>query len=126
MKKNCLKIAVVLGGLTLVGLIMGGCGESRSPFAGTYKSVESFAGKGNIELNLLEDGRGTWALAGKSVEFTWVVNEGKIWIYTKTGAILIVTPNEGGKMLSADMTGEWHPGCPPGACVVFKRVAEGG
>jgi hypothetical protein len=125
MKKNFLKLAAVLG-LIMVGLLLGGCGESRSPYAGTYKSVEPFAGKNYVDLTLQEDGKGTWALAGKTVEFTWVVNEGKVWIYTKTGAILIVTPSEGGKMLSADMTGEWHPGCPPNACVIFKRVSQGG
>jgi len=125
MKTNCLKLAAVLG-LIMVGMLLGGCGESRSPFAGTYKSAQPFAGKNYIDLNLQENGRGTWALAGKTVEFTWVVNDGKIWIYTKTGAIIIVTPSEGGKVLSADMTGEWHPGCPPGACVVFNRVSQGG
>ncbi|MFZ5448237.1 MAG: hypothetical protein ACOZFS_06325 [Thermodesulfobacteriota bacterium] len=122
---GCLKLAAILI-LVAVGLVMAGCGESRSPFVGSYKSVETFAGKGNISLDLKEDGRGTWTLSGKTVEFTWVVNDGKIWIYTKTGAILIVTPGDGGNILSADMTGEWHPGCPPGACVVFKRVSEGG
>lgn len=125
MKMGCLKLAAILI-LVAVGLVMAGCGESRSPFVGSYKSVETFAGKGNISLDLKEDGRGTWTLSGKTVEFTWVVNDGKIWIYTKTGAILIVTPGDGGNILSADMTGEWHPGCPPGACVVFKRVSEGG
>ena len=125
MKNDVLKIAAVFG-LILAGLVLAGCGESRSQFAGTYKSVEPYAGKGNITLNLMEDGRGTWALAGKTVEFTWVVNTGKIWIYTKPGAILIVSPSEAGKMLSADMTGEWHPGCPANACVVFRRVPEGG
>ena len=125
MKKHFLKLAAVFG-LIMVGLILGGCGESRSPFAGTYKSIEPFAGNKFVELDLKENGKGTWTLAGKSVEFTWVVNDGKIWIYTKQGAILIVTPGDGGAILSADMTGEWHPGCPPGSCVVFKRVPEGG
>ena len=125
MKKDFLKLAAVLG-LIMVALVMGGCGESRSPFAGTYKSVEPFAGKNYIDLELQENGKGTWSLAGKSVEFTWVVNDGKVWIYTKPGAILIVTPSEGGKTLSADMSGDWHPGCPPGSCVVFNRVREGG
>jgi hypothetical protein len=125
MKKYFLKLAVVLG-MFMFWLVLGGCGESRSPFAGTYRSVESFAGKNYIELDLKEDGKGTWTLAGKGVEFTWLVNDGKIWIYTKTGAILIVTPSPGGKTLSADMTGDWHPGCPPGSCVEFKRLPEGG
>jgi outer membrane lipoprotein-sorting protein len=125
MKKDILKVAVVLG-LIMAGLILAGCGESRSQFAGTYKSVEPFAGKDHIDLELQENGKGTWTLAGKTVEFTWVVNDGKIWIYTKPGAILIVTPTEGGKILSADMTGDWHPGCPPGSCVAFKRVQNGG
>jgi len=125
MKKSLLKAAAVLG-LIIVGLVMSGCGESRSPFAGTYKSIKPFAGQTFINLVLNEDGKGTWTVAGKSVEFTWVVNDGKVWIYTRQGAILIVTPGDGGAILSADMSGEWHPGCPPGSCVIFKRVPEGG
>jgi hypothetical protein len=125
MKRDVRKMATVAG-LVLLGLVAGGCGESRSHFAGTYKSVEPVADKGNIVLNLQEDGRGTWALAGKTVEFTWVINDGKIWFYTKPGAIIIVTPSEEGKVLSADMSGEWHSGCPPGSCVLFRRTAEGG
>ncbi|PIU54286.1 MAG: hypothetical protein COS90_01600 [Deltaproteobacteria bacterium CG07_land_8_20_14_0_80_60_11] len=125
MKKDILKLGAVLG-LIMVGLVLGGCGESRSQFAGTYKSMEPFAGKDYIDLDLQENGKGTWVLAGKTVEFTWVVNAGKIFIYTKPGAILVVTPTEGGKILSADMTGDWHPGCPPGSCVNFKRVKDGG
>ncbi|MFA5111559.1 MAG: hypothetical protein WC443_09150 [Desulfobaccales bacterium] len=125
MKKDLLKCAAILV-IIVMGLVLGGCGESRSPFAGTYKSVEPFAGKNFVDLTLHEDGRGTWTLAGKTIEFTWVVNEGKIWIYTKTGAIIIVSPSDSGRMLSADMTGDWHPGCPPNACIVFKRVSEGG
>ena len=66
-------------------------------------------------------------LAGKTMaEFTWVVNDGKPWFYLKTGGILIATPAEGGKLLSVDTTGDWHPGCPPGSCVNFKRVKDGG
>lgn len=125
MKTNFLKLTVVLG-LIVAGLVLAGCGESRSQFAGKYKSVEPFAGKNYIDLELQENGKGTWTLGGKTVEFTWMVDDGKIFIYTKPGAILVVTPTEGGKMLSADMTGDWHPGCPPGSCVVFKRVTDGG
>jgi hypothetical protein len=125
MKKDMLKLAVVLG-LIMVGLVLGGCGESRSQFVGKYNSVEPFAGNKHVELDLQENGKGSWTLAGKTVEFTWVVNDGKIFIYTKPGAIIVVTPAEGGKMLSADMTGDWHPGCPPGSCVNFRRVRDGG
>jgi hypothetical protein len=126
MKKDSQKWAVVLV-LILFLLVLGGCGESRSPFAGTYRSVEPFAGKNFAELELKENGKGTWTLAGKTMaEFTWVVNDGKPWFYLKTGGILIATPAEGGKVLSVDTTGDWHPGCPPGSCVLFKRVAEGG
>jgi len=89
--------------------------------------METFAGKDFVEIVLKEDGKGTWSLAGKTLaEFTWVVNDGKPFFYIKGGGILIVTPSEGGKLLSVDMTGDWHPGCPPGSCVVFKRVQEGG
>ena len=125
MKKNVLKMAAVLG-LIMVGLLLGGCGESRSPYAGPYKSAETYAGKNYIDLNLQEDGKGTWALAGKTVEFTWVVNDGKVWMYLKTGGIIIATPSDEGQKLSVDMTGDWHPGCPPNACVTFKRFKEGG
>jgi len=125
MTKDFLKLAAVLG-LILVGLALSGCGESRSRFAGAYRSVNPIAGKNYIDLDLEKNGKGTWTLAGKSTEFTWVVNHGKVWIYLKTGAIIISTPSEDGKELSADMTGEWHPGCPPNSCIVFKRVPEGG
>jgi len=125
MNRDFLKLAAVLS-LILAGLVLGGCGESREPFVGTYKSVEPFGGENHINLDLQENGKATWTLGGKSLEFTWVVNDGKVWIYTKTGAIIIVTPSEGGKMLSADMTADWHPGCPPGSCVVFRRVPQGG
>jgi len=125
MKKDFLKLAAVLG-LILACLILGGCGDSRSTFAGKYRSVNPFAGKNYIDLDLRDDGKGSWTLAGKAVEFTWMVNNDRIWIYTKTGAIIIVIPGEGGKMLSADMTADWHPGCPPDSCVVFRRVPEGG
>ena len=125
MKINFLKLAAVLT-LILFSMVLGGCGESRSPYAGTYRSIETFGGKNYVELDLKEDGKGTWTVAGKSTDFTWVVNDGKVWIYTRSGAILIVTPSEGGKVLSADMTGDWHPGCPPGSCVIFKRLQKGG
>ncbi len=125
MKINFLKLAAVLG-LIMGWLALGGCGESRSPFAGTYRSMETFAGKNYVDLELKEDGKGTWSVAGKSRDFTWVVNDGKVWIYTKSGAILIATPTEGGKVLSLDMSGDWHPGCPPDACRIFKRVQTGG
>ncbi|MGD0828041.1 MAG: hypothetical protein ABSA09_08140 [Desulfobaccales bacterium] len=125
MNRDFLKLAAVLG-LILVGLALSGCGEARSRFAGAYRSVNPIAGKNYIDLDLEENGKGTWTLAEKATEFTWVVKGGKIWIYFKTGAIIIITPSEGGKELSADMTGEWHPGCPPNSCVIFKRVSEGG
>jgi hypothetical protein len=125
MKKNFLRVTVVLG-LVMVGLILGGCGESRSQFAGTYKSEQPFGGKDYINLELQENGKGTWTLGAKTVEFTWVVNDGKVWMYLKTGGIIIATPSDEGKKLSVDMTGDWHPGCPPNACVTFKRFKEGG
>ncbi|HEY9074876.1 MAG TPA: hypothetical protein VIN67_12165 [Desulfobaccales bacterium] len=125
MKKNYLKLAVVLT-LIMMGLVLAGCGESRSPFAGTYRSEQTFAGKNYVDLDLKEDGKGTWTLAGKTVEFTWLVNNDKLMFYTKTGAILVVTPSDEGKVLSVDMTGDWHPGCPANACVAFKRIQQGG
>lgn len=125
MKINVLKLTAVLG-VILVCLALAGCGESRSPYAGSYRSLEKYANK-YFELELKEDGKGIWSQSGKTLaEFTWVVNDGKLWFYMKGGAILIVTPSEHGTVLSCDMTGEWHPGCPPNQCVVFKRVQKGG
>jgi len=116
---------VLVWGCLLLG---GGCGESRVPFAGTYKSSEPFAGKGHIELVLRSNGEASWTLAedGTALKFKWRVEEGRIWLYTKEGGIIIVTPTAGGKHLSADMTGEWHPGCPMDKCITFDRVKEGG
>lgn len=112
--------------LILVWSALPGCGESRSPFAGTYRSVETFAGQGHIELVLKENGEATWTLAGNTLKFKWRVDGNRIWIYTKEGGLLIVIPSNDGKTLSADMSGEWHPGCPPEQCVNFRRVEPGG
>ncbi len=120
MKKSFVNLAAALG-LALAWLILTGCGESRTPFAGTYQSAAPYAGKGHIELVLKENGEGTWTWEGKSVKFKWRVSDGRIWMYTKEGGIIIVTPADGGKILSADMTGEWHPGCPPEKCINFQR-----
>lgn len=125
MRTGCLKGAATLG-LVLIWLILAGCGESRAPFAGTYHSLEPYAGKGYIELALKENGEGTWTHDGKSVKFKWRVSDGRIWLYTKEGGIIIITPADGGQTLSADMTGEWHPGCPPDKCLNFKRIKAGG
>jgi hypothetical protein len=127
MKTGWQKRAAALG-LMLGWLTLWGCGESRFPFAGTYRSIEPFAGSGHIDLVLKENGEATWTLAqeGKSLKFKWRVADGRIWLYTKEGGVMIVTPSEGGKHLSVDMTGDWHPGCPPNQCVNFKKVQAGG
>jgi hypothetical protein len=126
MKKDCLRLVAAALGLIMVWSAMAGCGESRSPFAGTYRSANHLVDKEYIDLELQKDGSGTWTVAGKGIEFTWVVNSGKIWIYTKKGAIIILTPSQDGKTLLADTTGDWHAGCPPDSCVVFKRMPGGG
>ncbi len=124
MKTGYLKLVAALG-LALICLVLLGCGESRAPFAGTYRSLAPFAGQGHIELLLKENGEATWTLGGKTLKLKWRVDDGRIWLYTREGGIIIVTPAEGGKILSADMTGEWHPGCPPEQCVTFRRVEPG-
>jgi hypothetical protein len=121
MKTGCLKMGSALA-LALVWLVLLGCGDSRGPFAGTYHSVEPFADHGHIELVLKENGEATWTVGGKSIKLKWRVDDNRIWMYTKEGAIIIATASEAGKMLSADITGEWHPGCPPDKCVNFQRV----
>jgi hypothetical protein len=127
MNKNLLKCGAALV-LAFACLVLGGCGESRSPYAGTYQSVDPFPkeGKGHVELELKENGEVSWTHLGKTLKMKWRVGEGKIWLYTKEGGLLIVTPSEGGKLLSADTTGEWNPGCPPDSCLLFKRVEAGG
>jgi hypothetical protein len=108
-------------------LILMGCGESRQPFAGTYRSIEPFAGKGHIELELKENGEATWKLAqeGIAIKFKWRAEAGRLWLYTKEGGIINATPSEGGRILTVDMTGQWHPSCPKGQCIAFERVKAG-
>ena len=127
MKKPYLILSVALT-LVLASLLVGGCGESRQPYAGTYRSVEPFAGKGHIDLVLKENGEATWKLAGedKTIKFKRKVDDNRLWLYTKEGGIIHATTSDGGKELSVDMTGEWSPGCLPGKCIIFKRVKEGG
>ncbi len=127
MKTNSLKRAFALG-LTLGWLLVWGCGESRLPFAGTYRSLAPFADSGYIDLHLKENGEATWSLAqeGKSFKLKWRVADGRLWFYTKEGGLMIATPGEGGQYLAVDLTGDWHPGCPPQQCINFKKVQTGG
>jgi hypothetical protein len=127
MKKSYLTQFAILG-LVLSWLFLVGCGESRQPYAGTYRSVEPFAGKGHIDLELKENGEATWKMpeSGKSIKFKWRVKEGLLWFYTKEGGIIILTPSDGGRKLSADMTGQWNPSCPKDSCVLFERQKGGG
>jgi|UniRef100_A0A7C3V416 hypothetical protein len=114
--------------LVLGGLLVLGCGESRQPYAGNYRSLEPYAGKGHVELELKENGEATWKLAqeGMSVKFKWRVEDGQLWFYTKEGGIIHANPTEGGQKLTVDMTGQWHPSCPKEYCIIFQRVKGGG
>jgi hypothetical protein len=82
----------------------------------------------HIDLELKENGEATWKMpeSGKSIKFKWRVEEGRLWFYTKEGGIIILTPSEEGRKLSADMTGQWHPSCPKDSCVLFERQKGGG
>ncbi len=115
-------------GMVLCCFIFMGCGESREPFAGTYRSIEPFAGKGHIDLELKENGEATWKLAqeGIATKFKWRAEEGRLWLYTKEGGIIHATPIDGGRKLTVDMTGQWHPSCSPEKCILFERVKDGG
>ena len=125
MKKRYLIWGAALG-LALGWLLVVGCGESRQPYAGAYRSVEPYAGKGHVELILKANGEATWTWEGKTIKFKWTVDSGRLRFYTKEGGIIHVTPTEGGKKLAADMTGEWNVSCPAKHCVLFERVTKGG
>ena len=126
MKRN-LVIATATLGMVFCWLFLAGCGESRLPYAGTYRSVEPFAGKGNVDLELKENGEATWKLSQEGVvtKFKWRVEGNSIWLYTKEGGILHGTAMEGGQKLMVDMTGQWNPSCPPNQCITFERVKAG-
>jgi hypothetical protein len=118
----------MLVGLVWGGLLVAGCGESREPYVGNYLSMEPYAGEGHIELELKEDGEAIWKMpeSGKTIKFTWRVEGGRLWFYTKEGGIIHVIPSEDGRILNADMTGQWHPSCPKDKCIIFERVTGGG
>ncbi len=124
MNRSVYTLIPALGLLIMCSLILGSCGESRTPFVGTYKSDQPVGGKGHIELVLRDNGEAdwTWVDAGKSSKFKWRVQDGRVWLYTKEGIIIIVTPTDGNKHLSVDMTGEWHEGCPTEKCINFTRL----
>jgi hypothetical protein len=121
---NFLRKQSIAIGLILAWVLLGGCGESQLPYVGTYRSVEPFAGKDHVELVLKEGGECTWTLGenGTPLEFKWRISDDRIWVYTKKGEIIIITPSEGGKLLSADMSGEWHPSCPSDKCLTLART----
>ena len=117
-------IGALLLGLVWGGLFLAGCGESREPYAGEYRSVEPYAGQGHVELELKDNGEANWKLpeSGKTIKFKLQVQNDRLWFYTKEGGIIHVIPSEGGRKLNADMTGKWHPACPKDKCITFVRV----
>jgi hypothetical protein len=127
MRRGLMVSAAALG-MLLCWLVVMGCGESRQPFAGNYRSLEPFAGKGHIDLELKENGEATWKLAqeGIAIKFKWRTEGGQLWFYTKEGGIIHAIPGNGGKTLMVDMTGQWHPSCPKDNCIAFERVKGAG
>lgn len=120
-------VILVMAMAVVLGVFLSGCGESREPFVGTYRSMEPYAGKGHIELVLKENGEATWKLGEeKPIKFKWKVDNGRLWLYTKEGGIIHVTPSEGNKKLSCDLTGDWNPSCPAKHCIIFERVETKG
>lgn len=116
---------VLIMGLALVWLAAWGCGESRAPFAGHYRSEAAYAGKGHIDLTLKENGEATWKLEQDpaTLKFKWKVEGKQLFMYTKEGAVLIVNPTEDGKKLSMDISGSWHASCPVDQCITFVKVS---
>lgn len=127
MKRGFVIAAPILS-LALCWLFLAGCGESRQPFAGHYRSVEPFAGKGHVELELKDNGDATWNLAqeGVAIKFKWRVEGDRLWFYTKEGGIILGSVTEGGKQLTLDMTGQWNPSCTTEHCLRFQKVKGGG
>ncbi len=119
---------IIFLGLAVGCLAMAGCGEARAPYAGSYRSVGPYAGKGHIELVLKENGEASWKLEQdvKELKFKWKVESGRVFLYTKEGAVMVATPSEGGRQLTMDMSGNWHPSCPVDQCVIFARISGGG
>ncbi len=126
--KKVLGMAAITMLLAVCWLFLAGCGESRQPYAGLYRSLEPYAGKGHVDLELKENGEGSWKLAaeGSAIKFKWRVEGDRIWIYTKEGGIIHVTPLEGGEKLSVDLSGQWRPSCTEQQCITFSRVKKGG
>jgi hypothetical protein len=127
MKPSSRKRFVVLG-LVMGCLAIWGCGEPRAPFAGNYRSEAPYADKGHIELNLKENGEATWKLEKdmRELKFKWKVEGDNLFLYTREGAVMVATPTEGGKKLTVDMSGNWHPSCPVNQCLIFTKVSGGG
>jgi hypothetical protein len=124
MNRSILKWIPILGLCIVCALILGGCAESRTPFVGTYKSDQPVSGKGHIELTLRDNGEADWIWVdeNRTSKFKWRVQGGRVWLYTKEGAILIATPTDGNKYLSVDISGEWNEGCPTEKCINFTRL----
>lgn len=123
MNRNFLK-SILLGlVIILCAVALAGCGESRTPFVGSYKSDLPVSDRGHIELILRDNGEADWNWVddNRSSKFKWRVQEGRVWLYTKEGAILIGIPTNGNKHLSVNISGEWHEGCPTEQCINFTR-----
>jgi len=75
-------------------VLMTGCTKSgEADLAGTYEAVISSA-KGekktvNVSLELKPDHKGQWTVEDDIAEFRWEIQEGKIWIHTVSGGVIV-------------------------------------
>ncbi len=75
-------------------VLMTGCGKSGDPeLAGTYEAVIGSAKGGkktvNVNLELKPDHKGNWTVEDNTTEFRWEIREGKIWIHTVSGGVIV-------------------------------------
>lgn len=87
---NSLKLSVVI----VFCVLTAACGKTGdADLAGKYEAV-NIGLKGakkpvNVSMELKPDHKGQWTVEADTAEFRWEIQEGKIWIHTLSGGVIV-------------------------------------
>lgn len=93
-RKRVLTVFLKLSLIIVFCILAAACGKAGdAELAGTYEAVISGL-KGakkpvNVSMELRSDHKGQWTVEDDTAEFRWEIREGKIWIHTVSGGVIV-------------------------------------
>jgi len=82
----------------VAGLALAAC-DYPSRWEGRYAAEGGDGLQGRVVLRLQPEGKGQWTSQAETTLLRWEERQGRLWLHTGTGAVLLGTPREDGRVL---------------------------